>query len=467
MRTISKKLFSVGLVSVMVCLFAVTWAPSPRRADAAADYYAPITATEGTALLGQIHDLITTTHTKYTSYDDCKNPTYVKRTDPGPNGQLMEFYAQAELSSSWQSGKSGTWNREHVWCQSLSNGLWGTSGGGSDLLHIRPTESRVNSTRNNDKYAEFSGGTEVWYRDASNKQIAVAGYTMGSRFMPIDTAKGDVARVVMYVYTHYNTYSNVGGSTNGKGNSGYFGTLKFTNVISAANEQAAAELLLEWHMSDPPDDLERARNEAAEDIQGNRNPFVDHPEYAAAIWGGGSVTPEPVAPDSLKLSPASLSMTVGETALLTVSPTPATADGSVEWSVSDGGVVSVSDGKVTALSEGTATVTAVSKADPSVKAAAQVTVVKPSGVDRARLEAFRIAVANIKTEGSLTVRAASLNKAYLAYLALSDEERAEAEQDVSRMREAVDAYNELVGGYNGEAERAESGAVGGFAAFLG
>ncbi len=255
------------------------------------DYYASVSAEGGEALLGQLHDLITTTHTHYTSYEDCKNPTLVKRTDPGPDGELMEFYAQAKLSSAWESGKTGTWNREHVWCQSLSNGLWGQGGGGSDLLHIRPTESRVNSARANDKYGEVSNGTPIWYCDKSNTQIAVAGYSVGTVFEPIDTVKGDVARIVMYVYTHYNTYANVGGTTNGSGNSGYFGTLNFTNVISASSEAAAVEMLLEWHNADPVDEVETKRNEAAMEIQGNRNPFVDHPEYADAIWKNGPTTP--------------------------------------------------------------------------------------------------------------------------------------------------------------------------------
>ena len=254
----------------------------------AEDYYASVTAEEGAALLGELHDLITTTHTKYTRYEDCKNPAYVKKTDPGPNGQLMEFYAHAELSSEWKSGASGTWNREHVWCQSLSGGLWGESGGGADLHHIRPTESRVNSARGNNKYGDFDGGNAVWYRDASNTQIAVAGHTSGGVFEPIDEAKGDVARIVLYVYAHYNTYANVGGTTNGSGLNSYFGTLKFTNVVSASSEEAAIALLISWNELDPVDDLETARNDAVYEIQGNRNPFIDHPEYVEMIWGSGT-----------------------------------------------------------------------------------------------------------------------------------------------------------------------------------
>ena len=124
------KLFSCVLaLAILVGYLSVFVGVQTVNADTG--YYSGITATGGQALLGQLHDLITTTHKKYTSYDDCKTPSIIKKTDPGTNGNVREFYTQDDISSTWGSGSIGTWNREHVWCQSLSNGLWGTSGGGS------------------------------------------------------------------------------------------------------------------------------------------------------------------------------------------------------------------------------------------------------------------------------------------------------------------------------------------------
>ncbi len=284
-----KKIVSVcgAVVLAFGVIAASSFSPATAAIAEAGSYYATITSTGGNELLGQVHDLITTTHTYYTSYDDCKNPEYVKRTDPGPNGQLMEFYAQAELSATWEFAAPGTWNREHVWCKSLSNNLWNkaNSGCGSDLLHIRPTESRLNTDRDNDRYGNVIGGTEIWYVNKSGVKVALGGYEKGTVFEPIDTVKGDVARIIMYVYTHYNTFENIYGTTNGNGSPNFFGTLNFTKIIAATSENAAIQILLEWHNSDPVDGLELARNEAAQEIQGNRNPFVDHPEYAEAIWG--------------------------------------------------------------------------------------------------------------------------------------------------------------------------------------
>lgn len=354
-------------------------------ADTITDYYSEITATGGNELLGQVHDLITKTHTTYTSYSDCSNPTYVQRTDPGSSSAyVMEFYSQADISATWGSGNVGTWNREHLWCQSLSNGLWtdvsnSTRSGGSDLYHIRPAESRLNSTRGNNKYGELTNrdNSKVYYKDAGGNNVAHGGYNSGGVFEPLDEVKGDVARILMYVYTHYNTYSNVHGTTNGSASC--FGTLNFTHVISASSEAAAISMLLEWNKSDPVDQVEITRNEVVYDIQGNRNPFVDHPEYADAIWGDSAVIPPSAELKSISISPSSITLTEGKSQTFTVTPNPSNASANVTWTSSNEAVASVSaSGLVTAKSVGTATITATSTENPSITATAQVTVQKSS-----------------------------------------------------------------------------------------
>ncbi len=383
MRKILQRILVFGL-AVAMCLGIPTIVNGASggciAADAAEEYYAPITATGGNALLGQVHDLITTTHRKYTSYSDCKNPVYVQRTDLGTSSSyVMEFYSQANISATWGSGAVGTWNREHVWCQSLSNGIWGQSGGGSDLHHIRPVETRLNSTRGNNLYGVVSNreGNKVYYRDGSGNIVAHGGYNSGGKFEPLDKVKGDVARIVMYVYTHYNRASNVYGTTD-CGNDEYFGTLKFTNIVSASSESAAIGLLLEWSRQDPVDAIETRRNEAVYAIQGNRNPFIDHPEYAEAIWGGGTVKPDPfVALKSISLNKTSLTLYTGQSETLVAVPDPVNAVADVSWDSSDTAVATVSqNGEVTARSVGTATITATSVANPSIKASARITVEK-------------------------------------------------------------------------------------------
>ncbi len=286
MKSSAKKAASLLTFALSLCLGASalalwTWTPVPADA-AAGDYYAPITAQSGTALLGQVHDLIVNTHKTYTSYDDCKRMSYIEETDPSLDGEgILEFYTHETMTTGFGSS-AGILNREHVWPKSLGN--WETSNAGADLHHIRPTETRLNGDRGNKKYGEVTNGTPQYSRTTSGANSQLGGYANSSTFMPLDNVKGDAARIVMYVYTHYNTASRVYGTKESRGS----GPLSFTNIISAGSESAAIDLLLEWNESDPVDAIETTRNEAVYKIQGNRNPFIDHPEYAEAIWGDGT-----------------------------------------------------------------------------------------------------------------------------------------------------------------------------------
>ena len=320
----------------------------------ASTYYSGITEKSGRALLGQLHDLITTTHSYYTSYNECRAVNY-SNTDPGSNSNyLMEFYTQEDIKAD-SFDVSGGWNREHVWPKADSNGIWkdvGNSdrGGGADLHHIRPAEKDLNNARGNLKFGEVTNGTP---RKASGTDV-VGGYSNSNTFEPIDEVKGDVARIIFYVYTHYNTYSNVGGTTNGSGS--YFGTLNFTHIVTASNEDAAIKLLLKWNENDPIDDIERTRNEEVAKVQGNRNPFIDNAKYANAIWGGGTTDENDLK--SISISPSTASVAVGATTTLTVVKNPTNATANVTWTSSDPSVASVSNGVVTGVSAGTATITA-------------------------------------------------------------------------------------------------------------
>lgn len=327
-------------------------------------YYNGVTATSGEPLLGQLHDLITTTHQTYTTYDDCKSPTYVYATDGNPSDANYdyEFYSQANIASTWGAGAQGTWNREHVWCQSLTiyntTQLWGESGGGSDMHHIRPVESGLNSLRNNSPYgivALHNSSTEAYYEDSDNINVALGGWKANDTFEPLDFVKGDVARIVMYLYTHYNTYSNVGGTTNGSGSSSYFGTLPITNIVytSLGTEAAAWDLLIDWHTTDPVDAKETRRNEACAKYQGNRNPFIDNASYANAIWGDGTVNDV-----ILSVSPSTLSLSPSDTASLTATMSDASTP-TYSWSSDTTSVATVSSGGlVTAVANGSAVITA-------------------------------------------------------------------------------------------------------------
>ncbi|MCD8408130.1 endonuclease [Tenacibaculum dicentrarchi] len=153
-------------------------------------------------------------------------------------------------------GSAGTqWNREHVYPKSLGTPNLGTSGSGADIHHLRPADISFNSQRSSKKFVAGSGN---------------AGSVSGGWY-PGDQWKGDVARMMMYMYLRYGNQclpSNV--------------------AIGSANplDSNMINLLLEWNVEDPVSDFEKQRNPIIESIQGNRNPFIDNPAFATQIWGG-------------------------------------------------------------------------------------------------------------------------------------------------------------------------------------
>ncbi len=313
----------------------------------AADYYSGITATSGTTLLGQLHDLSNAKHTTYNAYNAIST-TNCAKTDPyGSTSYVMDFYSGAPtLNQITSSGTTG-WNREHVWCQNLSNGLFGETGAGADIQHLRPTIPKINSDRGNKKYGELNNsGTASTATDANGNTV-YGGYYTSSTFQPMDNKKGDAARIIMYLYMHYNKASNVGGSSTDKS---YFGTLNFTHVMAPSTESAAIQLLLTWNSSDPVDSIETTRNEEAAKITGCRNPFIDHSEYANQIWG----TSNPTA----SISPSSTSVAVDGTVNLTATLSNVTNSNLITWTSSDTSKATVAKG-TTSTSSSVATVTGV------------------------------------------------------------------------------------------------------------
>ena len=180
--------------------------------------------------------------------------------DPTNSGNMVYLYTRDSV----RKNAASSWNREHVWPQSLSNGNWGTGQAGTDILHIRPTYNSTNSARGNDLYGDNNKSGPVYYNDM------LYGYTGGRYFEPVDQVKGDVARIIMYVW---NTYTGWNG----------YSSISITNVFESY------DTLLKWHTLDKPDLLEGKRNVFCETSkQKNRNPFVDRPELAWRLFGANA-----------------------------------------------------------------------------------------------------------------------------------------------------------------------------------
>lgn len=363
-------------------------------------YYQNITATSGKPLAGQLHDLITSTHKTYTTYDDNGKNGHQKQTDryyengSPVNGYIYEFYSGVKWPDGWNSNAGNTnggYNREHVWCQSKSTGLWGTTGGGADMHHIRPSETRLNSARGNNPFGEITNreSHKTYAKFGNNLTYALGGYKTEDTFEPLDNKKGDVARIVLYLYLHYNSYSVSSlfdgyASTNGNGSSSYFSStlLPLTNITANNTEEDALKMLLRWNSSDPVDDIERRRNDKVATYQGNRNPFIDNSNYANLIWGDNPIDPSTPVVNKVTINPSSLQLDLNNNKTASLEAIVDVSNGAtngVNWISSNPNVASIdNNGLVTAKSKGSCVIKAISTFDSSKYGECNVNVIDSS-----------------------------------------------------------------------------------------
>jgi len=166
-------------------------------------------------------------------------------------------------------GEGDCFNREHSFPQSWFNDQIGPS---TDLFHMYPTDGWVNQKRANWPYGVV--GSSVTYAADNGGKLGQCIYPgcSGLAFEPIDAYKGDLARGYFYLLTRYKD-----------------DVINWTTapVLENGNFMPwARNLLLEWHQADPVSAKEVARNNTIySNLQGNRNPYIDNPQWVEQIWG--------------------------------------------------------------------------------------------------------------------------------------------------------------------------------------
>ena len=167
----------------------------------------------------------------------------------------------------------GLWNREHVFPKSLAspNLVTNFPGAGTDVHNLRACDYSTNASRSNKKFDAGNGNS------SSNNQ---------GNWYPGDEWKGDVARIIMYMYLRYPNQcepTNVG-----------IGTQLFSP------NGDIPDIFLNWNFSDPVSEFEETRNNSIANVQGNRNPFIDNPHLATLIWNGPSAEDKWASANSTK-----------------------------------------------------------------------------------------------------------------------------------------------------------------------
>ncbi len=239
-----------------------------------AGYYDTAEGLTGEILRGALHNIIDN-HTVI-SYAGVYDAFYT--TDDKPNGKVWDMYSDVPggtppyeytfgVDEGGDPSAEGTgYNREHSWPSSW----YGGSGVPyTDVFLLVPTDNRVNNMRGSYPYGETDAPTWTSLNGSKRGPCSYPGYT-GVVFEPIDEYKGDFARAYFYVATRYYTEDS-SWSANG--------------MVDGSQLLPWAEaMLLEWAANDPVSTKEIDRNEAAYAIQGNRNPFIDRPDFLLAIY---------------------------------------------------------------------------------------------------------------------------------------------------------------------------------------
>jgi len=279
-----------------------------------AGYYNGTTGLTGAALKSKLNQIITNGHIDHgygglwTGYQTTDRDYYYEN-----DGTILDIYSENAngpdpYTFTYSTNQCGSYttegncyNREHVVPQSLFNS---NSPMVADIHFIRPTDGKVNGMRSNYPYGKVSTASFTSLNGSKLGNSASPGYS-GTVFEPVDAFKGDVARMILYFVTRYETQLSGFSSGNMLGNTAFPGLQTWE-----------LNQLLAWNTLDPVSPAEIGRNNASYVYQGNRNPYIDHPEYVNMIWGTPVVdTQAPTAATSLVANnPTSNSISLSWTA---------------------------------------------------------------------------------------------------------------------------------------------------------
>ena len=224
--------------------------------DYPTDYYSTTIGKSGSALKKELASITYSLTADYDWERFC-----VVDEDPNNTNNIWTIYGAQSLPKTAEAhgNEANTWNREHTFPQSIFGKSFPMKG---DSNHVFADDHTTNGTRSNYKYADLENTTSNAVKDSAG--LYTANFQSGQSFEPMDAVKGQVARATLYIATRYAQANGV--------------SLKVTDNFKSLS------LCLAWNDEFPPTSWEITRNNRVYEIQGNRNPFIDHPEFARMIF---------------------------------------------------------------------------------------------------------------------------------------------------------------------------------------
>ncbi len=243
-------------------------------------YYDPAAGLTGEALKQALHDIID----GHTVLANSALWNAFNTTDDRPGNYVWDIYSDVPGGSppylyTLGADQCGTYNsegdcynREHSFPLSWFNDEPPMD---TDLHHIYPTDAWVNMKHGNLPFGEVGTADFTSLNGTRTGPSTWPGYG-GDVCEPIDAYKGDLARSYFYMMTRYLP-----------------DVASWSSDMLAGGDLApwAESMLLQWHADDPVSTKETDRNNAVFALQDNRNPYIDHPEWVASIWGPFASTP--------------------------------------------------------------------------------------------------------------------------------------------------------------------------------
>lgn len=245
------------------------------------NYYGSAESKKGYALRVAMHNIIEN-HTSM-SYNGLWDAFYTTDVRPD-NNKVWDMYSDRpghtpDYYFTFGSDQCGSYsvegdcyNREHSVPKSWFNSVTPMY---TDLFHLIPTDGFVNSKRGNLPLGKVTSATWTSTNGSKVGNSNISGYS-GQVFEPIDSFKGDFARIYFYMAVCYMDKD--------------LGVESQSNFSGGNLKPWAKQLLLQWAALDPVSQKEIDRNNAVYQLQHNRNPFVDYPELAGMIFGSDTNT---------------------------------------------------------------------------------------------------------------------------------------------------------------------------------
>ncbi|MBD8526845.1 pre-peptidase C-terminal domain-containing protein [Pseudomarimonas arenosa] len=257
-------------------------------------YYAGVNTSSSSALRSSLHAIIDD-HTRFpysASTTDTWDVLEQADQDPLNSSRILDIYKNASYAKA--GGGNDFYNREHTWPKSYgfpddvpSNYPY------TDMHMLMLSDSSYNSSRGNLPFGNCTASCTEYPTQANAGQGGGSGsfpgnsnWANGSVWQVWSKLKGDVARAMFYMDVRYE------GGTHG-GSGAAEPDLRLTDNMSLVSASAgnasvaymgSLSVLLQWHAEDPPTEAEQLRNALIETYQGNRNPFVDHPEWVGCVF---------------------------------------------------------------------------------------------------------------------------------------------------------------------------------------